>query len=240
MGISGQPADRAPTTAPKTLALFQRALAQLRAQGAVLVDVDDYSLAPLRKNEFFVLHTELKADLNAYLAGSPPAVTSRTLADLIAFDDAHAQEEMHWFGQSQFLLAERTKGLDDPAYISARATNLRLAGPEGIDRLLAEHHVEALISPTQDPAHMIDLINGDPRGGGSDTTLPAVVGYPHITVPMGQVQGLPVGLSFIGPKWSEGRLLELAYAYEQKAQAFRPPTFAPDALHWHPGALCGK
>ncbi len=218
---------------PKTRVVFQHALKLLRAEGAVLVKVDDYSIAPLRKNEFFVLRTELKADMKAYLAGSPPAVKSRTLADLIHFDDTHPRE-MRWFGQSQFLAAERTKGLNDPAYIRAHATNLRLAGPDGIDRLLKEHHVVALISPTQNPAFLIDLINGDPHSGGSDSTLPAVAGYPYITVPMGQVHGLPVGLSFIGPKWSEARLIGLAYAFERVAHAFRPPTFAPNVLQWHP------
>ena len=172
--------------------------------------------------------TELKADLNSYLAGSPPAVKTRTLAQLIAFDDAHP-EEMTWFGQGYFVKAQRTKGLQDPAYIKARATNLRLAGPDGIDRLLHEHRVVALISPTQSPAWVIDLVNGD-SGGAGDSSLPAVAAYPYITVPMGEVHGLPVGLSFIGPKWSEARLLGLAYGYEQASHAARQPTFAADAL----------
>jgi amidase len=214
---------------PETLGVFNRALAVLKAQGATLVDVDDYDPGKLEKNEGIVLRTELKADLNSYLAGSPPAVTSRTLAQLIAFDDAHPQE-MTWFGQGFFIRAEATKGLRDPAYIKARATNLRLAGPDGIDRLLREHAVVALISPTTSPAWVIDLVNGD-SGGGGDSNLPAVAAYPYITVPMGEVHGLPVGLSFIGPKWSEARLLGLAYGYEQASHAARQPTFAADALH---------
>jgi amidase len=214
---------------PATLGVFNRALAVLRAQGATLVDVDDYDIQKLDKNEGIVLRTELKADLDSYLAGSPPAVTSRTLAQLIAFDDAHPQE-MTWFGQGFFIRSEATKGLQDPAYIKARATNLRLAGPDGIDRLLREHGVIALISPTTSPAWVIDLVNGD-SGGGGDSTLPAVAAYPYITVPMGEVHGLPVGLSFIGPKWSEARLLGLAYGYEQASHAAREPTFAADVLH---------
>ena len=219
---------------PKTLKVFRHALALLKAQGAVLVKVDDEHLAPLAKNENLVLMTELKADMKAYLAASPPAVRSRTLADLITFDNTHARQEMRWFGQSLFLAAERTKGLDDPAYLRARATNLRLAGPQGIERLLKEHHVVALISPTQDPASVIDLVNGDAGIGGGDSTLPAVAGYPYITVPMGQVQGLPVGLSFIGSKWSEARLIDLAYAYEHAARAFRTPTYSPNVLNRNP------
>jgi amidase len=214
---------------PGTLGAFNRALAVLKAQGATLVDVDDYDMRKIGKNENLVLLTELKADLNSYLAGSPPAVGSRTLAQLIAFDDAHPLE-MTWFGQGFFIKAERTKGLQDPAYLKARATNLRLAGPDGIDRLLKEHRIVALISPTQSPAYVIDLVNGD-SGGAGDSSLPAVATYPYITVPMGEVHGLPVGLSFIGPKWSEARLLGLAYGYEQASHAARQPTFAADALH---------
>ncbi|MGH8290013.1 MAG: amidase [Steroidobacteraceae bacterium] len=221
---------------PGTRAVFDRALAVLKAQGAVLIDVDDYDMAKLGKNEGVVLQTELKADLNSYLAGSPPAVTSRTLAGLIAFDDSHPQE-MTWFGQGFFVKAERTKGLADPAYVKAHETNLRLAGPDGIDRLLKEHGVVALISPTQNPAFVIDLVNGD-SGGGGDSSLPAIAGYPYITVPMGEVHGLPVGLSFIGRKWSEARLLGLAYSYEQATHAWRPPTFAPDVLHPRAPVAC--
>ena len=221
---------------PETLGVFNRALAALKAQGAILVNVDDYDMAKLGKNEGVVLRTELKADLDAYLAGSPPAVKTRTLAELITFDDAHPQE-MTWFGQGFFVQAERTKGLRDPAYIAARAANLRLAGPEGIDRLLREHDAVALISPTQNPAFVIDLVNGDSAGPG-DSELPAVAAYPYITVPMGEVHGLPVGLSFIGPRWSEARLLGLAYAYEQASHAARAPTFAPDALHPQPAETC--
>ena len=213
---------------PETLGVFNRALAVLKAQGATLVNVADFDTQKLGKNENLVLLTELKADLNSYLAGSPPAVKSRTLAQLIAFDDAQPQE-MTWFGQGFFIKSERTKGLQDPAYTKARATNLRLAGPDGIDRLLREHRVVALISPTQSPAWVIDLVNGD-SGGAGDSSLPAVAAYPYITVPMGEVHGLPVGLSFIGPKWSEARLLGLAYGYEQASHAARQPTFAANAL----------
>ena len=221
---------------PETLGVFERALAVLKARGAILVNVDDYDMERIGKSENLVLLTELKADLNSYLAGSPPAVTSRTLAQLIAFDDAHP-EEMMWFGQGFFVKAERTKGLEDPSYIRARTNNLRLAGPEGIDRLLHEHRVVALISPTQNAASVIDLVNGD-SGGAGDSSLPAVARYPYITVPMGEVHGLPVGLSFIGPKWSEGRLLGLAYDYEQASKAFRQPTFAPDVLHARAARPC--
>lgn len=222
---------------PETLGAFNRALAVLRQRGAILVDVRDYDMAPIEKNENVVLLTELKADLNSYLSGSPAAVKTRTLAQLIAFDDAHPQE-MTWFGQGLFVQAERTKGLTDAAYIKAHEDNLRRAGPDGIDRLLKEHDVTALISPTQDAAAVIDLVNGDAGIGGGDSGLPSVATYPYITVPMGAVHGLPVGLSFIGPKWSEARLLALAYAYEQASHARLSPTFAADVLHPGHVAAC--
>lgn len=222
---------------PETVGVFNRALAVLRARGAILVAVDDYDIRKLGKNEGLVLQTELKADLDKYLAGSPPSVKARTLAQLIAFDDAHPQE-MTWFGQGLFVKAERTKGLEDPAYVKAHDTNLRLAGPDGIDRLLREHRVVALVSPTQNPAAVIDLVNGDAGISSGDSSLPAVATYPYITVPMGEVHGLPVGLSFIGPKWSEARLLGLSFAYEQASHAARPPTFAADVLHPRPTVSC--
>jgi amidase len=174
-----------------------------------------------------VLHTELKADLNAYLATTPPAVKTRTLADLIAFDTVHADRELALFGQETFVAAEATKSLNDPAYQAARATSLRVAGRDGIDALLAADHLDALVSPTMPPAWKIDAANGDQFGGAGAGGLAAVAGYPHLTVPMGSVMGLPVGVSFIGPAWSEARLLGYGYAYEQAAKAKMTPHFLP-------------
>ncbi|MZE41815.1 amidase, partial [Streptomyces sp. SID5477] len=164
--------------------------------------------------EFTVLLTELKADLNAYLATTDPAqVQTRTLADVIAFNRA-TPRELALFDQDLFEAAEATGGLSDPAYVAARETSLRLAGAEGIDRLLKDNDVAVLIAPTTGPAWMTDVVNGD-HYLGSASTLPAVAGYPHLTVPMGQVGGLPVGLSFIGGQWQDARVLALGYAFEQ-------------------------
>jgi amidase len=170
---------------------------------------------------------ELKADMATYLATTPPAVQSRTLADLIAFNKAHAATELALFGQETFEQSEKTKGLDDPDYKKARETSYRLAGPEGIDRLLRENDVVALVGPTMPPAWPIDAVNGDQISGGGAGGLAAVAGYPHLTVPMGLVKGLPVGLSFIGPKWSDGMILSLGYAYEQASHARAEPQFYP-------------
>ena len=217
---------------PETDAVFERALASLTAAGAVLVDVPEPAerkqIGPL---EHLILMTELKADLNAYLAStSSQKVASRTLADLIAFDIAHADVEMPLFGQEQFEIAEKTRGLDDPAYLKAKADAHRLAGPDGIDAMMLAAKVDVLVAPTTGPSWLIDPVLRDRPGGGGAGSLAAVAGYPHLTVPMGLVDGLPVGLSFIGPAWSEARLLNFGFAFEQASHARRPPLYSASAI----------
>jgi amidase len=208
--------------------LFEQALATLKAQGAVLIDIKEFKERDkMGDAEFLVLKTELKTDLNAYLATTPPAVKSRTLADVIAFDKEHAGRELGLFGQDTFEKAEATKGLDDPDYKTARATSLRIAAADGIDAMIAKDHLDALVCPTVAPAWKIDAANGDQFGSGGAGDLAAVAGYPHLTVPMGAVMGLPVGLSMMGPAWSEARLLGFGYAYEQAAKARVTPHFLP-------------
>lgn len=203
---------------------FERALGVLRAQGAVLVDIDSFDRSRISAASLGVLLSEFKAGLNAYLATTPPVVKTRTLADLIAFNQAHARQEMPFFGQDLFVKAEATKGLDNPEYRAARDLIRRLAGPDGIDRMLRANDVVALVGPTMPPAFLTDRLNGDRTGGAGAGGIAAVAGYPHLTVPMGLVKGLPVGLSFIGPAWSEARLLSFGYAYEQAAQARVAPV----------------
>jgi amidase len=208
-----------------TDAAFETALALLRSQGATLVDIKKFDDSAIGSNEQFVLLTELKADMAKYLEGSPAPIAVRSLAYLVAFNKAHAQQEMTLFGQETFEEAEKTRGLDDPKYRKARAASFRAAGPNGIDRLLKQYDVVALVGPTMPPAWKIDAANGDQISGGGAGSLAAVAGYPHLTVPMGLVKGLPVGLSFIGPKWSEQLLLNLGYAYEQARGPFPTPQF---------------
>ncbi len=208
-----------------TDAAFETALALLRQQGAVLVDIKKFDDKLIGKNENAVLMTELKADMAKYLKSSPAPIQPRTLADLIAFNQAHEKQEMGLFGQETFLRAEKTKGLDDPAYKKARQVSFQAAGPNGIDKLLRDNRVVALVGPTMPPAWLIDAANGDQSAGGGAGSLAAVAGYPHLTVPMGLVKGLPVGLSFMGPKWSEQLLLNLGYAYEQARGPFPAPKF---------------
>jgi amidase len=207
---------------PPTDKAFEAALEALKKEGAVLVDIKTFDLTEINKIELTCLLTELKADLNAYLAGAPPEVKTRTLADVIAFNKAEPRE-LEFFGQNLFEQAETMKPLADPAYVQARAKVFQMAGPNGLDRMLRVNKVVALVAPTTGPAWTIDIVNGD-HYGGSSTTLPAVAGYPHLTVPMGEASGLPVGLSFIGPKWSEALLISLGYAYEQATHARKPPV----------------
>ncbi|MFL6759887.1 amidase [Sphingomonas sp.] len=204
---------------------FDTALAVLREKGAILVDIKKFDRSAIGKNELPILLTELKADMGKYLKGSPAPIGVRSLKDVIAFDNARQRQEMSLFGQELFEQAEKTKGLADPAYKKAKAAAFQAAGPKGIDKLLKDNKVIALVGPTMPPAWKIDAANGDQIAGGGAGSLAAVAGYPHLTVPMGLVKGLPVGLSFIGPKWSEGLLLSLGYAYEQARGPFPTPKF---------------
>jgi len=210
-----------------TDAPFEVALAILRSQGATLVEIKEFDDKEIGGNEFKVLLTEFKAGLNDYLKTTPPAVATRSLADVIAFNTAHAGAELGLFGQDIFEKAEATKGLSDLEYRKARNASFEAAGPNGIDRLLKQHRLIALVGPTMPPAWKIDAVNGDQISGGGAGSLAAVAGYPHLTVPMGQVRGLPVGLSFIGAKWSDALMLSLGYAFEQARGPLPGPKFLP-------------
>lgn len=207
-------------------ALFDAALKQMEGLGATLVDIADSRSGSegLGAAEFEILLTELKADLATYLASLPNANGPKSLADVIAFNKA-TPDELKWFGQDTFELAETKGGLDNPAYLAAREKAYRLAGPEGIDRLLKTHRVDLLVGVTNGPAWVSDLAKGDSYSSPGTSQLPAVAGYPHLTVPMGAVDGLPIGLSLIGPKWSDADILAAGYAYEQASRKRVTPTF---------------
>lgn len=209
---------------PDVSKLLDQTIAVLRAHGATVVDdVKIPHLHEYGKAEFTVLLYEFKHGINAYLA-TRKGLSVHSLADLIAFDKAHAAEEMPWFGQELFTEAEAKGPLSDKAYREALAKLQKLAGPQGIDAAMAAHHLDALLAPAQAPAWPIDLVNGDaslPSAYGPA----AVAGYPSITVPAGLVHGLPVGMLFFGRKWSEPALIGIAYAYEQATHARRRPKF---------------
>ncbi len=209
---------------PETQDIFEKALVALKAQGAELVDIEDFKFEDLSGYKGNIMQTDFKADLNAYLAKMPANVKTRTLADLIAFNKSEPRETV-LFGYDTWEKAEATTGFEDPDYMKLKEVAQRTRGPEGIDKLLTDNNVVALVQPTGEPAGLIDtathLRNG--AGGPSAAGIPAVAGYPHLTVPMGAVSGLPVGISFIGPKWSEQTLLSLGYAYEQSTHMRNAP-----------------
>jgi len=207
---------------PGVDALFDRAIAGMKGAGATVVDDLAFERPEgFGKASFDVLLYELKADLNAYLASLPdPELSRLTLEGLIAFDESHADQEMPWFGQEIFEQAQKTDGLQAATYRDALALVRRATRDDGIDRLVREHHLDALIAPTGAPAWTIDLVNGDHFLGGS-STYPAVAGYPNLTLPMGTVHGLPVGLSIFGPALSEPTLIEIASGYETLRAADR-------------------
>lgn len=207
-------------------AVIESQLAVLKAQGATLVDVPEVpNASKYGDSELTVLLYELKADMAAYLADYGPTAPIKTLADVIAFNAQHGAQEMPFFAQEHFINAQAKGGLDSQEYRDALANNQRYSRAEGIDHVMAEHQLDALIAPTCGPAWLTDFINGD-ASGPSFTSPAAVAGYPHITVPCGLVRGLPCGLSFVGSAWSEGALIAMAYAYEQASLQRRPPTYA--------------
>ena len=217
---------------PKVDAVMERTLQALRDAGAHLVDVEfPENRDAAGEAELTVLTYEFKADLNAYLATRNDTALTRegfepTMAGLIAYNEAHRDQEMPFFGQEYLHAAEACGSLDDPAYLEALETSKRLSGREGIDAVLRGANVDALVAPTGGPARPIDLVNGDAHGFG--TCGPAArAGYPLISVPAGEVEGLPVGLTFMGRAWSEATLVRLAYAFERATQARRPPAYLP-------------
>ena len=213
------PADRA----------IDMAIAAMKARGATIVDPADIPTASqLEDCEFEVLLYEFKAGLNAYLGSLPPAVRTRSLAELIAFNNREKAREMPFFGQEIFEMAEKKGPLTSPAYRKALAICRQRARTLGIDAVIARYKLDAIVAPTGSPAWPIDLVNGDHFLGASSTPA-AVAGYPNITVPAGYAYGLPVGISFVGRAWSEERLIGLAYAYEQATKHRKPPRFLPTA-----------
>jgi amidase len=207
--------------------LFDAAIAKLQEGGAeiIVVDASKIDRAKIGQAEFKVLLAELKADLGSYLQSLPEGlVPHRTLADIIAFNKANADKELQHFGQDIFELAEKEAGLDSAAYKEALATSRGLAS-EALDRIFAIDKVDVIIAQTNGPAWLTTLGKGDAFSGPSASQLPAVAGYPHLTVPMGLSAGLPVGLSFIGAKWHDHKVLKAGYVYEQLSKARATPQF---------------
>jgi amidase len=205
-------------------AIVERELAVLKAQGATLVDVKVPNVDRYRDSETEVLLHEFKPALAAYLAAYAPHAPVRSMADVIAYNERHAAREMQYFAQEHLVAAQSRGGLDTREYREALAHNLRYAREEGIDQVLREHELDALVAPTGGPAWLTDYVTGD-HYAPSFSAPAAVAGYPHITVPAGYTRGLPVGISFVGTAYSEATLIAMAYAYEQVTLHRRAPAF---------------
>ncbi|WFL78123.1 amidase [Altererythrobacter arenosus] len=211
-------------------AVFETALADLGRAGAVLVDIEFDPNRDMYRDSYTVLKFELREEMAKYLQSLPGTGLPRTLTDLIAFNKAHADTEMRWFGQNVFEEADQEA--DREAYETARANAVRIAGEETLDKLLADHDVQFLVAPTRGPTWTTDLVHGDYSIGGIGLGSPAAIaGYPHLTVPMGAVETLPIGLSIIGGKWQDHAVLKAGAAYERARTAVLPaPSFKP----WRP------
>jgi amidase len=214
---------------PATDLVIEAALAAMREAGAVIVDPADLATAgKLGGPEMEVLLFEFKADLNRYLADLGPQAPVHSLAELIAWNEQHTREEMPYFGQELLVRAQAKGALTSASYRRALAKCRRLSRTEGLDATFARHRLDALVAPTSGPAWLIDHINGDGGVGGSSTPA-AVAGYPSITVPAGQVGGLPVGISFMGLAFADAKLIRLAFAFEHLTAARRPPSYTASA-----------
>jgi amidase len=211
------------------LQLFDDAKAALKSLGAELVDAPIPNTDKYAQSELDVLLFELKHAMASYLPEFAPNLPYKTLAHLISYNAQHADAVLALFGQELFEQAQAKATIHSAAYRKALNDGLRYARALGIDAVLRTKRLHALIAPTGEPAWLIDTINGD-SSGASATSPPAVAGYPHVTVPMGLTSGLPVGLSFIGPAWSDARLLQYAFAFEQATKLRKPPTYRASSV----------
>ena len=214
---------------PHVSALFDAALLVLRDQGATLIDIHDFSPAPvLWESGDKVLRTEFAHGLNTYLASTAPAVSVRALGQLIAFNEQHADREMALFDQSILIDANGAGSVDQPEHVETVKALQRAAREEGVDALLEAHDVEVLLMPSSPPAFVIDVVYPDHNPGGliGAGWLAAMAGYPILTVPMGTHRGAPLGLSIMGTAWDDATVLAVGYAYEQASRKITLPTFA--------------
>jgi amidase len=205
------------------------ALEAMKSEGAILVDPAE--IATLNKfgaSENIVLQYEFKADLNKYLTEFSANVPVHSLQEIIEFNERNREKEMPYFGQDIMVKSQARGPLTDKAYLDALAKDRLLARKEGIDAVMDQHHLDALVAPTAAPSWVTDLIDGDHDTGGSSSPA-AVAGYPNINVPAGFIFGMPVGISFFGRAWSEPKLFAIAYAFEQATRHRQPPKFLPTA-----------
>lgn len=207
-------------------ALIEEAIDLMRQQGAEIVDPANIeTTGKWDKSELEVLLYEFKSDLNAYLSNLGPEAHVHSLQEIIEFNEQNKECVMPYFGQERMLAAQKKGPLTQKSYLNALARNHLLTRSEGIDAVLFKHNLDALVCPTGSPAWLTDWVNGDHYSGPDTSSAAAVAGYPHITVPAGQVLGMPVGISFIGSAWQEPRLIRLAFAFETASHARISPSF---------------
>jgi amidase len=218
-------------TDQRIIRIFETCIEAMQYLGAVIIDPANVpSFDKFGKTEGEVLHYEFKADLNKYLKSLPNDARVHYMEDVIKFNEENKERVMPYFGQEHMTMAHKKPSLRDKRYRDALAKNHRLSRKEGIDAAMRKHRLDAIIVPSGGPAWIIDLVNGDANNWDMESTsLAAVAGYPHITVPAGFVFGLPVGISFFARAWQEPTLIRIAYAFEQGTQFRRPPRFLPTA-----------
>jgi amidase len=216
---------------PAIISAFNEAVATLQKQGAVLVDINEFEREEgYGAKSRWVTRTEFKQELNKYLAAASPKVKYRTLDALITFNN-NDPRELVLYDQSRFLQSQATIGYDDPEYIEALKTVRRVTRDKGIDYLREQYNVDVIVMPARPAAFMIDAVYGDDYPGGSVGVnwMAAVAGYPIISVPMGDEQGLPLGLGIMGGAWDDETVLRVGYAYEQASHKILVPTFVKNA-----------
>jgi amidase len=206
-------------------AVIRQAVELMKKAGAIIVDLpNDVELEKFGGAEMEVMLYEFKAGLNAYFASLGPSAPVRSLEDLIQFNERNKQKEMPYFGQEILLRAQKKGPLTDQAYLDALEKCRRFSRSEGIDAVMARYQLDAIAAHSGGPAGKTDLLLGDRDAGGCSTPA-AVSGYPSITVPAGDVMGIPVGICFFGRAFTENSLLKIAYGFEQNAKARKPPAF---------------
>ncbi len=217
---------------PDLTARFDAAMEVLKAQGAELVDISEFTPASdtARQSEWIVLTREFKTLLNAYLEKTPEAVPVKSLSELIAFNEQHADVELAVFDQSIFEDANKTEGMQDPDYPAAVKDVVETAGVNGIDKLLKDNNLDLLVSPSGPVAALVDPVKKDVWGSWAGFGYAAAyAGYPHLSVPMGDVQGIPVGVSFFGTAGDDAKVLSYGFAYEQASKLRKEPGYMKTA-----------
>jgi len=218
-------------TNPRILKIFELCIEVMKELGAVVIDpVVVPNFDKFGVTELDVLHYEFKTDLNKYLKSLGKDARVRSMEDVIKFNQENEDRVMPYFGQEHMIAAQEKGPLSDNKYKDALAKNLRLTRKDGIDAAMRKHKLDAIVVPSGGPSWMIDLANGDAINWDMESTSPAAVaGYPHITVPVGYIFGLPVGISFFAKAWQEPTLIKFAYAFEQATQYRRQPRYLPTA-----------